>query len=65
MSIDLNTIKCGCDHEDCLKGFRFDSNPDVILVQDVTGNDNLIYLSATNVNQLLTELKEIKKRNKW
>jgi hypothetical protein len=65
MPLDLNEISCGCSFPLCIKGFRFDSEPDVIIIQDYDGSDNIIHLTKKNVNQLINGLKDVKKRNKW
>lgn len=65
MTIDLNTIKCGCGAPYCKVGLRFDSDPDILIIQDKRGNDAVMYLGKENVTQLINDMKEIKKRNKW
>ena len=61
-----NQIECGCGHDkDCVIGIRFDEEPTILIFQDKNGEDNIMYLDKENVNELINNLKSIRRKNKW
>lgn len=55
--VDCRSIKCSCGNPDCRIGVSFDSDPNIMRLQDKYGNEHMMHLSKENAKQLIQALK--------
>lgn len=55
--IDCRTIKCSCGKDNCRIGVSFDSDKNMMRLQDKYGNEHTMHLNKKNAKQLIESLK--------
>ncbi len=58
--IDIRSVKCACNNDECIMGVSFDSNPDVMRFHDKNGKEHTIFLDKKAAREMIIYLKQIK-----